>query len=240
MTNLPIRGEPTSLDNVAVTREEFRVGMGQLLEYLAQALGGVDGPFTDEAVDPTKVLLQGQPKLVATAVPAADDDSTRVPSTAWVRAFLAANLPQSIPAGFPAWWPATTVPNGWVKMNGALLSRTTYAALFGAIGTTWGAGDGSTTFAVPDARGEFIRGFADGRAGVDPGRVFASVQAESFLSHTHVFGGVQRVWRDAPGEYLAQVGGTLAQMAGQAPSIAATGGTETRPRNIPFMPIIKF
>jgi hypothetical protein len=39
---------------------------------------------------------------------------------------------------------------------------------------------------------------------------------------------------------MAQVGGTLAQMAGMTPSIGATGGTETRPRNITFLPIIKF
>jgi microcystin-dependent protein len=44
-----------------------------------------------------------------------------------------------------------TLPNGWLLCNGAAVSRTTYAALFSAIGTTWGVGDGSTTFNLPPA-----------------------------------------------------------------------------------------
>lgn len=71
-----------------------------------------------------------------------------------------------------------TAPTGFLKANGAAVSRTTYAALFAAIGTTFGAGDGSTTFNLPDLRGEFLRGFDDGR-GIDSGRVFGSRQAGS-------------------------------------------------------------
>jgi len=71
----------------------------------------------------------------------------------------------------------TTAPAGFLKANGALVSRTTYAALFAAIGTTFGAGDGSTTFALPDLRGEFPRGWDDGR-GVDSGRAFGSAQLD--------------------------------------------------------------
>lgn len=51
-----------------------------------------------------------------------------------------------------------TAPAGWMICNGAAISRTTYAALFAAIGTAFGAGDGSTTFNIPDLRGEFLRG----------------------------------------------------------------------------------
>lgn len=47
----------------------------------------------------------------------------------------------------------TTSPSGWLLANGDIISRTTYSALFTAIGTTFGAGDGSTTFALPDMRG---------------------------------------------------------------------------------------
>ena len=80
--------------------------------------------------------------------------------------------------------PTTTPPAGYIKANGALLSRTAYAWLFGRIGTTYGAGDGSTTFAIPDLRGEFVRGLDDGR-GVDSGRVIGSAQASQMQSHTH-------------------------------------------------------
>ena len=78
----------------------------------------------------------------------------------------------------------STPPTGWLKANGAVVSRTTYATLFAAIGTTFGVGDGSTTFKLPDMRGEFIRGWDDSR-GVDAGRGFGTAQADAFKSHTH-------------------------------------------------------
>jgi microcystin-dependent protein len=49
-------------------------------------------------------------------------------------------------------WPGAAIPAGWLDCDGALVSRATYAALFAAIGTAWGAGDGGTTFALPDLR----------------------------------------------------------------------------------------
>ena len=78
----------------------------------------------------------------------------------------------------------STAPSGYLKCNGAAISRTTYEALFSAIGTTFGAGDGSTTFNIPDLRGEFIRGWDDAR-GVDSGRVFGGWQDGQNVSHTH-------------------------------------------------------
>jgi len=68
-----------------------------------------------------------------------------------------------------------TPPPGFLKCNGQLVSRTTYAALFATIGTVYGAGDGSTTFAVPETRGEFLRCLDDGRS-VDSGRYIGSAQ----------------------------------------------------------------
>lgn len=50
------------------------------------------------------------------------------------------------------------LPEGYLLCDGAALSREVYAELFSAIGTTWGEGDGSTTFNLPDLRGKFIRG----------------------------------------------------------------------------------
>lgn len=80
---------------------------------------------------------------------------------------------------------ATAEPSqGWLKCNGALVSRAQYAALFAAIGTRFGAGDGSTTFGLPDLRGEFIRGWDDER-GVDSGRVLGTAQVGQNASHIH-------------------------------------------------------
>jgi microcystin-dependent protein len=56
---------------------------------------------------------------------------------------------------------ASTAPTGWLWCDGTAYSRTTYATLFAAIGTTWGAGDTTTTFNVPDLRGQFMRGYDD-------------------------------------------------------------------------------
>lgn len=86
-------------------------------------------------------------------------------------------------AGFPL----SSAPAGWLKANGAAVSRTAYADLFSRIGTTFGAGDGSTTFNLPDYRGEFLRGFDDGR-GLDGGRTLNSVQAAMVLAHGHTAG----------------------------------------------------
>ncbi|MFQ6555395.1 phage tail protein [Pseudomonas sp. Lb2C1-1] len=75
-------------------------------------------------------------------------------------------------------------PQGWLKCNGALVSRAQYAALFAAISTRFGAGDGSTTFALPDLRGEFVRGWDDGR-GIDSGRVLGAGQVGQNATHIH-------------------------------------------------------
>lgn len=87
-------------------------------------------------------------------------------------------------AGMVVAFAMQTAPSGFLKANGAAVSRTLYADLFAAIGTTFGAGDESTTFNLPDFRGEHIRGWDDGR-GVDSGRVFGSWQDGQNLAHSH-------------------------------------------------------
>jgi len=116
-------------------------------------------------------------------------------------------------------------PAGWLPCNGAAVSRTTYAALFAAIGAIYGAGDGSTTFNLPDSRGLVIRGLDNGR-GLDPGRALGSYQADNIAAHTHAnylsqtahthtasdaghTHGVQGVWPGANGygQYLSNING---------------------------------
>ena len=88
-----------------------------------------------------------------------------------------------VPAGSVVQFAMNTAPTGWLKANGAAVSRTTYATLFAAINTTFGSGDGSTTFNLPDLRGEFLRGWDDGR-GVDSGRAFGSAQLDQMQKIT--------------------------------------------------------
>lgn len=79
--------------------------------------------------------------------------------------------------------PTSEVPYRTLRCTGAAISRTVYGALFAKIGTAWGAGDGATTFNIPDARGRFPRGFDDG-AGRDPGRVFGTYQLDALQQMT--------------------------------------------------------
>lgn len=68
--------------------------------------------------------------------------------------------------------------DGFLKLNGAAVSRFSYSALYAKIGVKYGAGDGSTTFNLPDFRGGFFRAWDDGR-GVDVGRVIGSYQEDA-------------------------------------------------------------
>lgn len=134
----------------------------------------------------------------------------------------------------------STAPTGWLKANGAAISRSTYAALFSAIGVTYGSGDGSTTFNLPDLRGEFIRGWDDGR-GVDSGRTFGTAQGGAIQSHNHntspFLGTINfsRAGFDPSGLAF------LTSEAGGGPgTVSSTGGTETRPRNVALLACIKY
>lgn len=68
------------------------------------------------------------------------------------------DLSAAIPPGTIIHYAGRTVPSGWLICNGANVSRTDYKALFAAIGTTYGAGDGSTTFGLPGLNGRFLEG----------------------------------------------------------------------------------
>ena len=63
-----------------------------------------------------------------------------------------------VPAGTMQMFAGNTIPTGWLLCDGSAISRTDYAKLFSAIGTTWGAGDGSTTFNLPNSIGRFAEG----------------------------------------------------------------------------------
>ncbi len=89
-----------------------------------------------------------------------------------------------VPAGMVMHFAGAAAPSGWLACDGSAVARADYADLFSAIGTTYGAGDGSTTFNLPDLRGEFLRGLDSGR-GVDADRALGSAQGEAYKSHTH-------------------------------------------------------
>lgn len=129
---------------------------------------------------------------------------------------------------------ASTAPTGYLECNGAAVSRTTYAALFSVVGTTYGAGNGLTTFNLPDLRGEFVRGWDNGR-GVDTGRAIGSAQSGTGIAASHGTNG-ENIFVNADGtagtptSYISSVGSAN---IGDAYNL-------TRPRNVALMYCIKF
>lgn len=127
-------------------------------------------------------------------------------------------------------FPVNVTPTGFLECNGALLSRAVYANLFAVIGTTYGVGDGSTTFAIPDLRGEFIRGWDNSR-GIDSGRTIGSYQADALKAHTHEFARSANTFDEGTNSTFK---------SGTGISTSSYGETETRPRNIAMMYCIKY
>lgn len=87
-----------------------------------------------------------------------------------------------IPAGTIIQSASKSTPQGYLKCNGASISRVSYKKLFKAIGTTFG-NDDSNTFRLPDLRGRFVRGFSDGSS-IDSGRAFGSSQDDAIRNIT--------------------------------------------------------
>lgn len=126
-------------------------------------------------------------------------------------------------------------PAGYLECNGAAVSRVTYADLFAVVGVTHGVGDGATTFNLPDLRGEFVRGWDNGR-GIDAPRAFGSAQGDLFKAHVHSVQPPASTDDTAAGLTSTGTGGseTITPY-----NTASTGGTETRPRNVALMFVIK-
>lgn len=93
-------------------------------------------------------------------------------------------IPIAAPTGSVIAHAGNTAPQGYLKCDGREHLRADYPELFAVIGTRFGNGNGSTSFNVPELRGEFIRGWDDGR-GTDQNRILGSHQADAFRSHTH-------------------------------------------------------
>ena len=164
-----------------------------------------------------------------------------------------------VPTGTLSYTASNTVPDGFLEANGAAISRSAYPELFVEIGTSYGLGNGTTTFNLPDLRGEFLRGLDNGR-GVDPGRLRGTIQRGQLQRHKHVvplgtnmapdeasgiapFGATNTsakygLDRDAWGAYWPHTNDGSA-FDGQV-NTSGIVGNETRPRNVAFMTLIKY
>lgn len=130
------------------------------------AAGGVTGDkIAQGAVDGARLAAQSVtfshllPALIATEGQVTEGTAKNVLMTPFLtRLMVGAFIPPSVPPGTIIHYAGRTVPSGWLICNGANVSRTDYAALFAAIGTIYGAGNGSTTFGLPNLNGRFFEG----------------------------------------------------------------------------------
>lgn len=151
----------------------------------------------------------------------------------------------ALPVGVPVPWPSATPPTGWLKCNGAAFDKVKYPHL----ATAYPSGK------LPDLRGEFIRGWDDGR-GIDAGRALLSIQTGMLEKHRHIVVAndgydskeewelatiFRRAYTQGRGLDAADAGGTLipSPTLHTRGSIGNTGGSETRPRNIAFNYIVR-
>ena len=160
---------------------------------------------------------------------------------------LTTNVAKAAPAGAIIAYTAETAPTGWVECNGAAISRTTYATLYAIIGTRFGTGDGSTTFNLPDFRGQFLRGWAHGQT-TDPdaasrtssgdgttGDHVGTKQADDIKSHRHTAGYGSQTRNEMYGS-----GGLCGDPSSTQTYTGYHGNNETRPLNINVMWCIKY
>jgi microcystin-dependent protein len=161
--------------------------------------------------------------------------------------------PTGDPPGTVVAYAGPVVPSGWLLCDGSAVSRTQYANLFSAMGTSSGSGDGATTFNLPDYRGRFLRG-VDADAGIDPDRntrtaasaggnvgdLVGSLETGAFASHTHTISDPGHTHPN-PGtgwyvlhtpnsslvQYSIQTGTGLGALDGTATNSAMTGITQT-------------
>ena len=175
-------------------------------------------------------------------------------------------LASGIPVGTILTFGASSPPSGFLECNGSAISRSTYSSLFSILSTTHGAGDGSSTFNLPDLRGQFVRGW-DNNAGVDASRAFGSTQTDQNKNHTHttdsvtLTGGIRKISEgfnangSASGVFTKTQDGTSSITGSSSTSpvggvdfdgthshniSSSGGGTEARPKNVALMYIIKF
>lgn len=194
----------------------------------------------------------------------AEDGSLHVPATGTTnsgKVLMAGETAGSLmwvtiditPPGQIGWFARNTPPTGWLEANGQAIDRSNFKNLFDAIGTTFGAGNGVTTFNIPDLRGEFVRGWDNGR-GVDENRGFGTSQDSENKSHTHEIddpghthsfkinaesnGNNSNYWFGGA-EYPVPTNFNVGS-ATTGISVKSTGGSEARPRNVAMLVCIKY
>lgn len=205
----------------------------------------------DDHIRLIKTCLQTTFPNVNAAMNASDEELNR---SVGLTEDLTTLLEKAAPKGSILMWPTGTAPTQWLICDGSAISRTTYADLFAVISDDYGNGDGSTTFNLPDFRGQFPRGIDNG-AGIDPdaatrtdrgdgttGDNVGTKQGDQNESHSHtitVNNGSQVMRNTGANGRQNGISATLTTSTITA-SAANQGGDEARPVNIGMNFIIKY
>ncbi|EPQ5326333.1 phage tail protein [Escherichia coli] len=190
--------------------------------------------------DMTQVLKAIQKLTLSRANPFADIKSDGAAAISTALTNLGLGEGSALPVGVPVPWPSATPPTGWLKCNGAAFSAEEYPELAKAYPTN----------KLPDLRGEFIRGWDDGR-GVDSGRALLSAQSDTLQNITGSFWDMTTGPNNntvgaftssivTPNLASIAIGGTYKQANYYFDaSLVARTSTETRARNIAFNFIVR-
>jgi microcystin-dependent protein len=153
--NIPMGGfKFTGLVDGSASTDSATVGQVSALNSTISNLGNTfvrkDGTTTM-----TGIFNAGNFRVSNVAAPTTGTDATN-------KTYVDAQLGSAAPSGLVCAFGGAVAPTGWLLCNGAAVSRTTYATLFAVVGTTYGAGDGTTTFNVPNLQGRFPIGAGNG------------------------------------------------------------------------------
>jgi microcystin-dependent protein len=180
------------------------------------------------------LVFSGSPTFTGTPLAptaAAGTNTTQIATTAFV-------LSNGAPTGGLIMWGTSTAPTGWLLCDGAAVSRTTYAALFAIVGSTFGVGDGSTTFNIPNYVNRFPIGVGSTAALAATGGTNDAV----VVSHTHTLtdpghSHVANFVRNAGGAFSSTSGSNLTNVASTNDAFTgitiATAGVSGTNQNLP-------
>ncbi|HFL4770508.1 TPA: phage tail protein [Escherichia coli] len=249
--NPTFTGEPKA-PTPAAGNNTTRIATTEFVQAAITAL--INGaPATLDTLKEIAAAINNDPKFSATINNALsgkqplDETLTHLSGkdVAGLLAYLGLGEGSALPVGVPVPWPSATPPTGWLKCNGAAFSAEEYPELAKAYPTN----------KLPDLRGEFIRGWDDGR-GIDAGRVLLSIQTGMLEKHRHIVVAndgydtkdewelatiFKKTYTQGRGLDATNTGGSLipSPTLHSRGSIGNTGGSETRPRNIAFNYIVR-
>jgi len=212
---------PSATDDIALKSTVT----ADIATHAALTTAGTHGAVS--AATASKIIIRDAAGRAKVSAPSASDDIARKDTVDAVAVLV----------GTVIWYAKNTAPTGYLKCNGAAISRATYAALFAIINTTFGIGNGSTTFNVPDLRAEFIRGWDDSRE-IDTARVFGSSQDGTIIMSNTTTPGQGTLCN------ASNLDETSALANGDRSSASTSSSSRSqfkvRPRNVALLACIKY